>query len=80
MGSPLQFPGNHIEARAQEFIFSEAIAADARVVLLEAVYVCYMVHVSRQLAVPPNNSRVSQAESGPEENFSQQLSGWVLGT
>ena len=46
-------PGNHIAARAQEFIFSEAIAADARVALLEAVYVCCTVHVSRQLAVPP---------------------------
>ena len=44
-------PGNHIAAKAQEFIFSEAIAADARVALLEAVYVCYTVHVSRQLAV-----------------------------
>ena len=45
--------GNHIAGRAQEFIFSEAIAADARVALLAAVYVCYTVHVSRQWAVPP---------------------------
>ena len=38
---------------SQEFIFSEAIAADARVVLLEAVCVCYTVHVCCQLVVPP---------------------------
>ena len=63
-------PGNHIAARAQEFIFSEAIAADARVALLEAVYVCYTVHVSRQLAVPPTirespRSRVVQRRTSP---------------
>ena len=63
-------PGNHIAARAQEFIFSEAIAADARVALLEAVYVCYTVHVSRQLAVPPTirespRPRVVQRRTSP---------------
>ena len=31
--------GNHISARAQEHILSEASASDARVVLLESVYV-----------------------------------------
>ena len=41
------------EARAQEFLLGEAIEADARVALLEAVHVCFTVHVSRQLAVPP---------------------------
>ena len=50
-------PGNHIAARAQEFLLSEAVAVDARVALLEAVYVCLTVHMSRQLAV---ESRVTE--------------------
>ena len=45
--------GNHIAARAQEFLLGEAVAIDARVALLEAVHVCLTVHISRQLAVPP---------------------------
>ena len=64
--------GNHIAARAQEFIFSEAIAADARVALLEVVYECCTVHVSRQLAVPPT-IRESPRPRVVEENFSQQF-------
>ena len=63
-------PGNHIAARAQEFLLGEAIAADARVALLEAVYVCYTVHVSRQMAVPatirePPRPRVVQRRAFP---------------
>ena len=32
-------PGNHISARAQEFLFEEACRNDARVALFEAVFV-----------------------------------------
>ena len=50
-------PGNHIATRAQEFFLREAVAVDARVSLLEAVYVCLTVRMSRQLAV---ESRVTE--------------------
>ena len=50
------FPGaaraHHITARAQEFLLSEACAVDARVALLEAVYVQIAIHRGRQVAVP----------------------------
>ena len=51
-------PGNYIAARAQEFLLSEAVAVDARVALLEAVYVCLNVHMSRQLAVESSVTEV----------------------
>ena len=38
-------PGNHIAARAQEFIFSEAIATDARVALRKAACVTRCISV-----------------------------------
>ena len=50
-------PGNHIAARAPEFLLGEAVAVNARVALLEAVSVCLTVHMSRQLAV---ESRVTE--------------------
>ena len=46
-------PGNHIPARAQEFLFSEACRFDARVALLEAFFVRLTLHMGRQMAVPP---------------------------
>ena len=46
-------PGNHIHARAQEFLFSEACRFDARVALLEAFFVRLTLHMGRQMAVPP---------------------------
>ena len=51
-------PGNHIAARAQEFLLSEVVVVDARVTLLEAVYVCLVVHMSRQLAVESSVTEV----------------------
>ena len=44
--------GNHISARAQEHILRQACAVDARVALLEVMYVLITLHVGRQLAVP----------------------------
>ena len=46
-------PGNHIPARAQEFLISEACRFDARVALLEAFFVRLTLHMGRQMAVPP---------------------------
>ena len=51
-GFPGTNPGNHIAARAQEFILGEAIRADARVALLEG-------HMGRELAVPQPHSTPS---------------------
>ena len=53
-------PGNHIATRAQEFLLSEAVVVDAPVALLEAVYVCLTVHMSRQLAVESSVTEVSR--------------------
>ena len=39
-------PGNHIPARAQEFLFSEACRFDARVALLEAFFVRLTLHMA----------------------------------
>ena len=44
-------PGNHIGARAQEAVISEACAVDARVALLEVVCVSLTIHVGRQMTV-----------------------------
>ena len=56
-------PGNHIPARAQEFLFSEACRFDARVALLEAFFVRLTLHMGRQMAVPhgaiPVNAQAS---------------------
>ena len=41
--------GKHISARAQEHILRQACAVDARVALLEVMYVLITVHVGRQL-------------------------------
>ena len=51
-GFPRTAPGNHISARAQEHIFSEASAIDARVALLEAVYVLVTLQRGRDLGFP----------------------------
>ena len=42
-------PGNHIAARAQEFIMHEAARADARVALLEVVFVAVVFHVANRV-------------------------------
>ena len=51
-GFPGTSPGNHISARAQEFIIGEASCADARVVLLQGVYVQLAIHMGHELVVP----------------------------
>ena len=45
-------PGNHIAARAQEFILSEACRVDARVALLEVTYVAAVLHIGRMTGGP----------------------------
>ena len=64
-------PGNHIAARAQEFILGEASRLDARVSLLEAVHVKLAIHLGRGLTVPQSQhsirevgARVSNAAAG----------------
>ena len=51
-GFPGTNPGNHISARVQKFIIGEAIRADARVALLEGVYVQLAIHMGCELGVP----------------------------
>ena len=46
-------PGNHISARAQEHILTQACACDARVALLESAYVALTLHCGRQMCVIP---------------------------
>ena len=48
-GFPRTSPGNHISARAQEFILGEATTLDARCVLLEAVFVLVTLSVAREM-------------------------------
>ena len=54
-------PGHHIPARAQEQILSEACREDARVALLEAVYVLVTLHLGRISGIRPVSRHV-----GPE--------------
>ena len=53
-------PGHHIPARAQE-ILNDACREDARVALLEAVYVLVTLHLGRVSGIPPVSGNV-----GPE--------------
>ena len=66
MVAPSRFPGtnpgNHISARAQEFILGVAIRADARVALLEGVYVQLAIHMGRELVVPQPDPVPSRPE------------------
>ena len=48
-GFPRTTPGNHISARAHEFILGEATTLDARCALLEAVFVLVTVNVAREM-------------------------------
>ena len=52
-GFPATRPGHHISARAQEFIIHEACRADARLALLETVFVLITLHQGRASGVPP---------------------------
>ena len=46
-------PGNHIGARAQEVLLGRACSEDARVALLESVYVALVLHTGREIRVEP---------------------------
>ena len=48
-GLPRVSVGNHIAARAQEFILEETATVDARVALLEAAYVIETIQAGREL-------------------------------
>ena len=50
-GFPRVSPGNHISARAQEFLLGEAVSFDARTTWLEAVFVMVTIQTGRELTV-----------------------------
>ena len=50
-GFPRVSPGNHISARAQEFVLGEAVSVDARAALLEAAFVTVTILMGRELSV-----------------------------
>ena len=50
-GFPATLPGNHISARAQEFLLAEAGRHDARVGLIEVVCVSLAIHMGREAIV-----------------------------
>ena len=51
-GHPRSSPGSYLAARTQELILSAACGSDARVALLEAVFVAIVVDMGRAIAVP----------------------------
>ena len=57
-GLPRVSVGNHISARAQEFILEEAVTVDARVALLEAAYVMVTIKAGRELTAGEPSHRV----------------------
>ena len=57
-GFPGPAPGNHLSARAQEFILIEGSSFDGRVTLLEAAYITLKLHTRRG----------TTAQSRPAEN------------
>ena len=64
-GFPGAQPGNHISARAQEHLLTSACRVDARVALLESVYVGITLHVAREGAAnhpPQEGGRASQSQ------------------
>ena len=46
-------PGHHIPARAQERILSLACEGDARVAILETLFVSTVLHLGRLSGIPP---------------------------
>ena len=56
-------PGNHIAARDQEFILGEASRLDARVSLLEVVYVKLAIHLGRCLTVPQSQHPIREVRA-----------------
>ena len=61
-------PGNHISARAQDHIFGEASRMDARVCLLEAVFVLIAIQMGREVSVTPHTETAPTVPAGmPQE-------------
>ena len=60
-GFQATLPGNHIGARTQEALLSRACVEDARVALLESVFVAMVLHVGRQSRVPFGGSPAAAA-------------------
>ena len=81
-------PGNHFTARAQERVLQQASAVDARVALLESVFVTVELHVGRQEHVEgdvPATSPTPRSTGQPRSVsnflvlFSQQVGNlWTL--
>ena len=55
-GFPGPAPGNHISARAQEFILTEGCSHDGRVTLLESSFVTLVLHTGRTQTVQNSTS------------------------
>ena len=70
-GFPGPQPGNHISARAQEYILSEGCRSDARVALLEAVFVTTTLEMGRRNA--PASARIPSAATERVLRASQVL-------
>ena len=70
-GHPGAQPGNHISARAQEHMLQQACGVDARVALLEAVFVVIAVHMGRQdvHATPTINSTPDRPRDGGQSQI-----------
>ena len=64
-GFQATLPGKHISARAQEALLSRARAGDARVALLESVFVAMVLHVGRQSSVPVGGFAAEPAPQNP---------------
>ena len=64
-GFPGPQVGSHISARAQEYILSEECRHDARVRMLEAVYITTTLELGRRMA-PVGEPREVRGGTGPE--------------
>ena len=64
-------PGNHIGARPHEVLLGRACSEDARVALLESVYVALVLHTGRELRVEP---ALAAPEAPPRDSV---LGGWA---
>ena len=72
--------GNHIPARVQEFVLSSACRVDARVALLEVVYVRAVLHTAQQMTVPRIRGPVRESHRQhphPTRNATLPGNGWA---
>ena len=79
-GFPATRPGNHITARAQEHILTTACGEDARVALLESVFVALALEEGRQMfrAVPGGQAQPAARIRRSEVPIEMPSGGWVL--